>query len=105
MAATCSTLTALSCPATPVKSVVASPYRTPDTLVTADAGYHRDADMAQLLHQHIPAMVADTQMRYRDERFAEKEKYKGMAHNIEKLTKTNLGNPRCNRPEMRPQRY
>ena len=55
----------------------ATPYRTPDTLVTADAGYHSDANIAQLQQQGIPAMVADNQMRYRDERFAEHDKYKG----------------------------
>ncbi|MBL0245153.1 MAG: transposase [Rhodoferax sp.] len=55
----------------------ASPYRTPDTLVTADAGYHSDANIAKLMEQGIPAMVADNQMRYRDERFAEQDKYKG----------------------------
>lgn len=55
----------------------ASPYRTPETLVTADAGYHSDANIAQLMQQGIPAMVADNQMRYRDERFAEQDKYKG----------------------------
>lgn len=55
----------------------ASPYRTPDTLVTADAGYHSDANIAQLMEQGIPAMIADNLMRSRDERFAEQDKYKG----------------------------
>lgn len=55
----------------------ASPFRTPDTLVTADAGYHSDANIAKLMEQGIPAMVADNQMRARDERFAEQDKYKG----------------------------
>ncbi len=55
----------------------ASAYRRPDTLVTADAGYHSDANLAQLMEQGIPAMVADNQMRYRDERFAEQDKHKG----------------------------
>jgi transposase len=54
----------------------ASAYRTPDTLVTADAGYHSDANIAQLHKQNIPAMVADNQMRSRDERFADQAKYK-----------------------------
>jgi hypothetical protein len=54
----------------------ASPYRTPDTLITADAGYHSDANIAQLQRQNIPAMVADNQMRSRDERFADQTKYK-----------------------------
>ena len=55
----------------------ASPFRTPERLVTADAGYHSDANIAQLMEQGIPAMIADNQMRSRDERFAEQDKYKG----------------------------
>ena len=55
----------------------ASPYRTPETLITADAGYHSDANIAQLQKQNIPAMVADNQMRSRDERFESQDKYKG----------------------------
>ena len=55
----------------------ASPYRTPDTLVTADAGYHSDANIAQLQQHNIAAMVADNQMRSRDERFGAQDKYKG----------------------------
>ncbi len=54
----------------------ASPFCTSETLVTADAGYHSDANIAQLMEQGIPALVADNQMRYRDERFAEQDKYK-----------------------------
>ncbi|MEO6015871.1 MAG: transposase [Polaromonas sp.] len=55
----------------------AAPYRTADTLVTADAGYHSDANVGQLMQQNIPAMIADNQMRSRDERFQEQDKYKG----------------------------
>ena len=55
----------------------ASTYRTPSTLVTADAGYHSDANVEQLMQRGIPAMIADNQMRSRDERFAEQDKYKG----------------------------
>lgn len=51
-------------------------YRTPGTLVTADAGYHSDANVQHLKDQHIPALIADNQMRSRDERFAEQAKYK-----------------------------
>ena len=54
----------------------ASAYRTPDTLITADAGYHSDANIAQLQKHSIPAMVADNQMRSRDERFENQDKYK-----------------------------
>ena len=38
------------------------------TLVTADAGYHSDANVAQLMEHAIPALIADNQMRQRDER-------------------------------------
>ena len=55
----------------------ASACRASDTLVTADAGYHSDANIAQLMEHGIPAMVADNQMRYRDERFAQQDKHKG----------------------------
>jgi transposase len=54
----------------------ASAYRTQATLVTADAGYHSDANIEQLMQQGIPAMIADNQMRSRDERFAAQGKYK-----------------------------
>ena len=53
------------------------PYREEHTLITADAGYHSDANIAQLQKQDIPAMVADNQMRSRDERFETQNKYKG----------------------------
>ena len=52
------------------------PYREDHTLMTADAGYHSDANIAQLQQQNIPAMVADNQMRSRDERFESQDKYK-----------------------------
>ena len=55
----------------------ATPYRTADTLVTADAGYHSDANVQHLKDNNIPALIADNQMRSRDERFAEQDKYKG----------------------------
>ena len=54
----------------------ASAYGTPETLITADAGYHSDANIAQLHRQNTPAMVADNQMRSRDERFENQDKYK-----------------------------
>ena len=52
----------------------ATPYRASNTLVTADAGYHSDANIEQLMQQGIPAMLADNQMRSRDERFANQDK-------------------------------
>ena len=40
------------------------------TVITADAGYHSEANLQQLAQQRIPALIADPQMRRRDERFA-----------------------------------
>ena len=45
-----------------------APVRGAHTLITADAGYHSDANVKALQEQGIPAMVADNQMRQRDER-------------------------------------
>lgn len=41
---------------------------TPHTLITADAGYHSDANMQALHERGIAAMIADNGMRQRDER-------------------------------------
>jgi transposase len=45
-----------------------APVRHTDTLITADAGYHSDANIAALHERGIAAMVADNGMRQRDER-------------------------------------
>ena len=45
-------------------------------MVTADAGYHSDANIEHLMQKDIPALVADNQMRKRVERFKSQEKYK-----------------------------
>jgi len=50
--------------------------RNPDTLITADAGYHSEANLAALAEHKINALIADNQMRQRDERFAEQGKHK-----------------------------
>ena len=52
------------------------PYREEHTLITADAGYHSDANVQQLMQQNIPAMIADNQMRQRDERLQGQGKHK-----------------------------
>jgi transposase len=52
--------------------------RTDQTLITADAGYHSEANIEQLAAQEIPALIADTGMRKRDERFKEQDKYKAL---------------------------
>lgn len=47
-----------------------------DTLITADAGYHSSENLRALAEQNIDALIADNQMRQRDERFAEQGKHK-----------------------------
>ncbi len=59
----------------PVVEAVA-PHCTPETLITADAGYHSDANLKALAEQDRPALIADNQMRKRDERFKDQAKHK-----------------------------
>ena len=49
--------------------------RTADTLITADAGYHSETNLAALAERDIDALIADGQMRQRDERFADQDKH------------------------------
>ncbi len=56
----------------------AAPHCTPDTLITADAGYHSEANLKALAAQDRPALIADNQMRKRDARFKEQGKYKAL---------------------------
>ncbi len=49
--------------------------RTRDTLITADAGYHSEANLQQLAALHVPALIADNEMRRLDERFATQDRY------------------------------
>jgi DDE family transposase len=53
-----------------------SGMRTDQTLVTADAGYHSEANLKGLYELGVPALIADGLMRRRDERFADQAKYK-----------------------------
>ena len=53
-----------------------APLCTPETLITADAGYHSDANLKALAAQERPALIADNQMRKRDERFKDQAKHK-----------------------------
>ena len=49
-----------------------------DSLITADAGYHSEANLKQLANMKIEALIADNNMRSRDERFAGQHKYKAL---------------------------
>ena len=50
--------------------------RTSQTIITADAGYHSEANLRELHDAGIPALIADGQMRKRDERFKDQSRYK-----------------------------
>ena len=52
--------------------------RTDQTIVTADAGYHSEANLQGLHDAEVPALIADGLMRRRDERFAEQGRYKAL---------------------------
>jgi len=54
-----------------MKDVMAS-----DTLITADAGYHSEANLKELAALEVDSLIADNNMRKRDERFAGQSKYK-----------------------------
>lgn len=49
--------------------------RTTETLVTADAGYHSEANLRALAEAQVPALIADGNMRKRDARFAHQDRY------------------------------
>lgn len=49
---------------------------TADSLITADAGYHSEANLKQLAEQRIDALIPDNGMRQRDARFADQSKHK-----------------------------
>lgn len=49
-----------------------------DTLITADAGYHSEANLKELAEMEVDALIADNNMRSRDERFADQDKYKAL---------------------------
>ena len=59
----------------PVVEATAS-YRAPDTLVTADAGYHSEANLKTLAEARVDAYIPDTGYRKRDERYADQDRHK-----------------------------
>ena len=54
----------------------ARPFASGKTLITADAGYHSEANLKALSDQGVQALIADGLMRRRDERFKHQGKYK-----------------------------
>jgi transposase len=71
-----------------------TPVRDGNTLITADAGYHSDANVQQLKEWNIPALIADNQMRKRDERFAGQAKHKDKPDPLHDKTAAASGLPK-----------
>jgi transposase len=53
-----------------------SPLLGEESLLTADAGYHSEANLRELSAMGIDALIADNDMRRRDERFATQERHR-----------------------------
>ena len=53
-----------------------APFAKKTTCVTADAGYHSEANLARLHARAIPALIADPLMRRRDERLRDQVRHK-----------------------------
>ena len=65
-----------------VKAIKAAKIKKPlinkTSLITADAGYHSEAGLKVLATLKVDALIADNNMRSRDERFAGQDKYKAL---------------------------
>ena len=57
-------------------SMADAPLINTNSLITADAGYHSEANLKQLATMKVDALIADNGMRQRDERFAGQAQYK-----------------------------
>ncbi len=62
------------------------PVLAPTSVITADAGYHSEANLTQLAEQHVEALIADTDLRRRDERFATQDRHRTTPHPLRALT-------------------
>lgn len=69
--------------------------RTTDTLVTADAGYHSETNLEALAAMRVSALIADNDIRRRDERFATQDRYTPLPNPLHnKSTPTPASSPR-----------
>ena len=62
------------------------PHLASNTVLTADAGYHSEANLQHLHALRIDALIADTDLRRRDERFATQDKYLALPNPLHNKT-------------------
>lgn len=78
-------------------------YTTPQTLYTADAGYHSETNLKALHDAAIPALIADNGMRGRDERFKDQARHKARPDPLHDKCRTT--DPGKDKPRSPGQRY
>ena len=64
------------------------PLLGPCTVISADAGYHSEANLQALESEKIAALIADNAMRTRDERFADQSRHKNKPDPLHNKSKT-----------------
>jgi Transposase DDE domain/Transposase domain (DUF772) len=69
----------------------ANPFLEPHTLITADAGYRSDANVQALHDRGIPALIADTMMRQRDQRFRDAARFRVPMFHDKRANKNHKG--------------
>lgn len=60
---------------------------TAETVITADAGYHSEANLRALAETGVPALIADGGMRKRDARFATQDRYAALPNPLHDKSK------------------
>ena len=73
------------------------PVLAPTSLITADAGYHSEANLRALDAMGVDALIADTAMRQRDERFATQARHQSAPDPLHDKTRADAA-PRLFQP-------
>jgi transposase len=82
----------------PVVAATAA-LRSAATLITADAGYHSEANLRALAEAAVPALIADGTMRQRDERFATQGRYTALPNPLHDKSRPVRATPEVFGPE------
>ncbi len=81
-------------------------FATRATVITADAGYHSNDNVAALHAQNIPALIADNGMRQRDQRLREQGKHKAKPDPLYDKSKSAASASSANKARLfRPQDF